>query len=54
MTRPRRTLAGDLEAAQRAWGEFLEALYAERGYIGAAVLIALPAILIMLAHFGIV
>lgn len=54
MTRPRRTLAEDLERAQRAWHELLEALYAERGYIGASMLISLPAVLIVLAYFRII
>lgn len=54
MTQRPRTLAGDLEAAQRAWKRLQDALWAERGTLGAAILISLPAVLILLSYFGII
>jgi hypothetical protein len=44
VTRRRRTLAGDLEALQRAWRDFLEALYAERVTLGLALILSAVAI----------
>jgi hypothetical protein len=48
------TLAGQLQRLHEAWEDLKAATWAERGTLGAAILLSIPAVLILLSYFRVI